>query len=77
MPIYPSFLLQYNSIIMTLSLSKILVVDDEAIVAHDISECLTHLGCEIVGTALSGPDAIEKAGRCRPGACSSKACDKV
>lgn len=45
---------------------RILVVDDEAIVAHDISECLTHLGCEIVGTALSGPDAIEKAGRCRP-----------
>ncbi len=45
---------------------RILVVDDEAIVAHDISECLTHLGCEIVGTALSGPDAIEKAGRHRP-----------
>ena len=45
---------------------RILVVDDEAIVAHDISECLTHLGCEIVGTALSGPDAIEKAGRFRP-----------
>ena len=45
---------------------RILVVDDEAIVAHDISECLSHLGCEIVGTALSGPDAIEKAGRFRP-----------
>lgn len=45
---------------------RILVVDDEAIVAYDISECLTHLGCEIVGTALSGSDAIEKAGRCRP-----------
>ncbi len=45
---------------------RILVVDDEAIVAHDISECLTHLGCEIVGTALSGPDAIDKAGRFRP-----------
>ena len=45
---------------------RILVVDDEAIVAHDISECLTNLGCEIVGTALSGPDAIEKAGRFQP-----------
>ncbi len=45
---------------------RILVVDDESIVAHDISECLAHLGCEIVGTALSGPDAIEKAGRFRP-----------
>jgi PAS domain S-box-containing protein len=45
---------------------RILVVDDEAIVAQDISECLSHLGCEIVGTALSGPDAIDKAGRFRP-----------
>ena len=45
---------------------RILVVDDESIVAHDISEYLSHLGCEIVGTALSGPDAIEKAGRFRP-----------
>ncbi len=45
---------------------RILVVDDEAIVAHDISECLSHLGCEIVGTALSGLDAIEKASRFRP-----------
>lgn len=45
---------------------RILVVGDEAIAARDLSECLTHLGCEIVGTALSGPDAIEKAGRHRP-----------
>lgn len=41
---------------------RILVVDDESIVAHDISECLIHMGCEVVGTALSGPDAIDKAG---------------
>ena len=45
---------------------RILVVDDEAIVAHDIAECLTHMGCEVVGTALSGPDAIAKAGSLRP-----------
>ncbi|HEX2747079.1 MAG TPA: response regulator [Verrucomicrobiales bacterium] len=45
---------------------RILVVDDESIVAHDISECLTHMGCEVVGTALSGPDAIAKAAKLRP-----------
>ena len=45
---------------------RILVVDDESIVAHDISECLLHMGCEVVGTALSGPDAIAKAERFRP-----------
>ncbi|HWB04485.1 MAG TPA: response regulator [Verrucomicrobiales bacterium] len=45
---------------------RILVVDDESIVAHDISECLTHMGCEVVGHALSGPDAISKAGSLRP-----------
>ncbi len=45
---------------------RILVVDDEAIVAHDISECLAHMGCEVVGTALSGPDAISKAAKLRP-----------
>lgn len=45
---------------------RILVVDDESIVAHDISECLTHMGCDVVGTALSGPDAIAKAASLRP-----------
>jgi PAS domain S-box-containing protein len=45
---------------------RILVVDDESIVAHDIAECLTHMGCEVVGTALSGPDAISKAAKLRP-----------
>jgi PAS domain S-box-containing protein len=45
---------------------RILVVDDESIVAHDIAECLTHMGCEVVGTALSGPDAIQKAAKLRP-----------
>ncbi len=45
---------------------RILVVDDESIVAHDIAECLRHMGCDVVGHALSGPDAISKAGNMRP-----------
>lgn len=45
---------------------RILVVDDERIVAQDIMEVLTHMGCEVIGTALSGPEAIEKAGQLRP-----------
>lgn len=45
---------------------RILVVDDERIVAQDIIEVLTNMGCEVVGTALSGPEAIEKAGSLRP-----------
>lgn len=45
---------------------RILVVDDERIVAQDIIEVLTNMGCEVVGTALSGLEAIEKAGSLRP-----------
>lgn len=43
-----------------------MVVDDERIVAQDIMEVITNMGCEVVGTALSGPEAIEKAGALRP-----------
>ena len=45
---------------------RILVVDDESIVAHDIAECLRHMGCDVVGHSLSGPDAIAKAGSLLP-----------
>jgi len=45
---------------------RVLVVDDESIVAQDITECLRHMGCDVVGHALSGPDAIAKAGKLRP-----------
>ena len=45
---------------------RILVVDDESIVAHDIADCLRHMGFEVVGHALSGPDAIAKAESLRP-----------
>lgn len=49
-----------------MSQRRILVVDDESIVAHDIAECLQQMGCEVVGHALSGPDAIAKAEHFRP-----------
>ena len=46
--------------------SKILVVDDERIVAQDIIECLEGMGCDVCDTALSGAEAIEKANIHRP-----------
>jgi two-component system cell cycle sensor histidine kinase/response regulator CckA len=45
---------------------RILVVDDERIVAEDISECLLNMNCEVVATAVSGPQAIERAREHRP-----------
>ncbi|MGK0185654.1 MAG: PAS domain S-box-containing protein [Verrucomicrobiales bacterium] len=45
---------------------RILVVDDERIVAEDISECLLGMDCEVVDTAISGMQAIELAHRYRP-----------
>ena len=49
-----------------MSSRRILVVDDERIVAQDISECLISIGCDVIGTALSGAEAIEKAANLRP-----------
>ena len=40
---------------------RILVVDDERIVAEDISECLRAMNCDVVATAISGPQAIDLA----------------
>ncbi len=45
---------------------RVLVVDDERIVAEDISECLGNMGCDIVGVAMTGADAIALARRHRP-----------
>lgn len=45
---------------------RILVVDDERIVAQDISESLQHMGFHVVGVAQSGPQAIEMAMSLRP-----------
>ncbi len=46
--------------------ARVLVVDDERIVAQDVSESLENMGCSVVDTALSGPDAIERAREHRP-----------
>ena len=45
---------------------KILIVEDEAIVAMDIQGQLNEIGYQVVGTANSGKAAIEKAGRLKP-----------
>lgn len=37
---------------------RVLIVEDEVIVAEDLSWQLTQLGYEVVGTAASGTDAI-------------------
>lgn len=46
--------------------ARILVVEDEAIVAMDIADCLGSLGYVVVGTTDHGEDAIDKATSLRP-----------
>jgi signal transduction histidine kinase len=46
--------------------SKILVVEDEAIVARDIQNCLKGLGYEVAGIAASGEVAVAKAKELSP-----------
>jgi len=46
--------------------SKILIVEDEFIVAADLEAKLMKLGCEVVGTAASGEEAISLAEKHRP-----------
>ena len=45
---------------------KILVVEDERLVAEDIAECLEGAGYEVCGIASNGDDALELAGEHRP-----------
>ena len=47
-------------------MSKILVVDDEAIITLQLEERLNAMGYTVVGMAASGEDAIEKARRLLP-----------
>lgn len=46
---------------------KILIVEDESIVAMDVKNRLTRLGYEVCGLAASGEEAIRKAIETRPG----------
>jgi response regulator RpfG family c-di-GMP phosphodiesterase len=45
---------------------KIMVVEDERIVARDLARQLTDLGYDVVATAYSGEEAMEKAGDVHP-----------
>ncbi|MEI6457218.1 MAG: HD domain-containing phosphohydrolase [bacterium] len=45
---------------------KIMVVEDERIVAHDLARQLTDLGYDVVATAYSGEEAVEKVGELHP-----------
>ena len=47
-------------------MSKILVVDDEAIITMQLEERLTAMGYTVAGMAASGEDAVTKARRIRP-----------
>jgi CheY-like chemotaxis protein len=47
-------------------MSRILVVDDEAIITMQLEERLQALGYDVVGTAASGEEAIEKARTLEP-----------
>lgn len=43
---------------------RIIIVEDEGIVAMDISKCLTHMGYEVAFTADSGEKVLEKIDSC-------------
>jgi CheY-like chemotaxis protein len=47
-------------------MSKILVVEDEAIILLQLEEILHTIGYVVAGLAASGEDAIEKARRLKP-----------
>lgn len=48
------------------SKAKLMLVDDEVIITNQLEESLTSMGYEIVATASSGEEAIEKARKDRP-----------
>lgn len=45
---------------------RILIVEDEAIIAMELRETLEHLGYVVVGNELRGEDAVRAAGKLRP-----------
>ena len=47
-------------------MSKVLVVDDEAIITMQLEERLSAMGYTVAGMAASGEEAVEKARRLRP-----------
>jgi len=47
-------------------MNKIMIVEDEAVIAFRLQQCLTSMGFDIVGVAYSGEEAVEKAINLRP-----------
>jgi PAS domain S-box-containing protein len=47
-------------------MARILIVEDEAIVAKDIADILTGMAYEVAGTTPAGEEAVELAGRLKP-----------
>jgi two-component system, cell cycle sensor histidine kinase and response regulator CckA len=45
---------------------RILLVEDEILIAEDARIGLERMGYVVVGTAASGPDAVQQAGQLRP-----------
>ena len=48
---------------MSLSGTRVLIVEDEAIIAMTAEDMLEELGCTLAGTAATLPEALEAAGR--------------
>lgn len=49
-----------------MSNTRILIVEDEAIVAFDLEESIRAMGYDVVGVVNNGPDAILKADQLKP-----------
>jgi hypothetical protein len=49
-----------------MSKNTILIVEDEAIIAHDLASKVQRLGYEVVGIASTGEEAIELSRKYRP-----------
>jgi len=49
-----------------MSMIKVLVVEDETLVALHIKGCLKGFDCIVIGTAISGEEAIQKAKEMNP-----------
>jgi AmiR/NasT family two-component response regulator len=46
--------------------NRILIVEDERLVAEDLRDCLTHFGYDVVGIVASGEKAIDRVAELRP-----------
>ena len=49
-----------------MSTTRIYIVEDEALIAQEISDCVTHLGYEVCGQTTRGERALEEIPRIRP-----------